>query len=158
MLRGVIQPGDAGFGWNQLAGEVLAVALVVGAFWRRRRLADRRRAARKERPPQPEKVLRPAGYSASCRIEDLADQRLFAVVEALAAGAVLGILCTAFYPLLEELVLGRFSFPQLSAAPKSYLLWPGLAMALLACLWMVREFGLAGRFDNDLRNWRFGPG
>jgi len=152
----VTQPGESGFGWNQLVGEVLAVAAVIGAFVLRRWHKGRRAAARRERPPQQEKVLRPAGYSASCQIEDLVDRQLSALTQALGGSIVLGILCGSFYPIAEGLALGRFSFAQLLAAPNWYVMLPGVAMASLALLCLIRGFSLTSKFGDELRNWRFG--
>jgi uncharacterized protein YneF (UPF0154 family) len=44
-----------------VVGSLGAYALVVGSFWGLFWLKKRRREERKERPPQREKLLRPAG-------------------------------------------------------------------------------------------------
>jgi hypothetical protein len=150
------QPGDSGFGWNMAIGEVLAAATALGAFVWRLRLRKRRQAARNERPPQSEKILRPAGYSASCRVIDLSDRLLFALLEAAAGAVVLGILCAAFYPFIAGLLLGRFTVGQLRTGTNPYLWLQGVAMAVLALLWTIRQFSLASKYAEDLRNWRFG--
>ena len=45
----------------QVVGSLVACALVLGSFWGLFWLKMRRRKERKERPPQWEKLLRPAG-------------------------------------------------------------------------------------------------
>ena len=155
-LRRMVQPGDSGFAWNIVIVEVLAVAAVVAAFEGRRRFRKRQQEERDERPPQSEKVLRPAGYSANRRIFDLSDRLLFALLEACAGAVVFGLLCIALYPLAVNLVLGRISFAQLWAAPICYL-WPqALGMSTLALLLTIWRFSVASKLDQELRNWRFG--
>jgi hypothetical protein len=53
-----MQIGDGVVGWTQAAGAALGAGLVVGVFWLKRR----RREQPRERPPEREKLLRPAGY------------------------------------------------------------------------------------------------
>jgi len=69
-----------------LAGALCGGALVVGvslwALW----LKKRRRQERDERPPQEEKILRPAGYFAMGRVEELGDRLTWGMVRAVLAG------------------------------------------------------------------------
>src|SRR5207244_10528771 len=76
-------------------------------------LQRRRREARKERPPQNEKLLRPPGYSALLKIDDLADNLPFTAAQALAAGIVFGIGAGSFYPAIAGILLHRFTLGQL---------------------------------------------
>ena len=62
-----MQTGVGSLNLAQVVGSLAAGALVLGGFWGLFWLKRRRREARNERPPQREKVLRPAGYSAICR-------------------------------------------------------------------------------------------
>ncbi len=148
--------GVGGFGWNLLFGEVLGPLIAAGAFVVHFKIKKRRKAARRERPPQREKVLRPAGYSALCRIDDLTERGLLALLYTLAAAAVLGIMCSAFFPLVEGLVAGRFTFTQVRGAASWHLLWPGATMMALALVVTVWQFWRTTKLDDDLRNWRFG--
>jgi hypothetical protein len=61
----------------------------------------RRREARKERPPQKQKLLRPAGYSGLCRLDDVGEEFTSALAQALAAGVLFGITAAPLYPLLK---------------------------------------------------------
>jgi hypothetical protein len=149
-------PGDNGLGWNLVIVEVLAVAAILGAFEGRRRFKKRQQAERNERPPQSEKGLRPAGYSASRRIFELSDDLLFALLEACAGAIVFGLLCIPLFSLAANVVLGRISFAQLWAVPICFLWLQGFGMATLALLWTIRQFSLASKRDQELRDWRFG--
>src|ERR1043165_6780777 len=155
-FRRMPNPGDNGLGWNMMIGEVLAVAAVVGAFVGKRHLRKRQQAARNERPPQPDKVLRPAGYSASRRVFDLSDSLLFALLGAGGAAVVFGILCAAFYPFAAGMVLGRFTVAQVARGTNPYFWWQGLAMGAVALLWVIAQLSFGSKFEQDLRNWRFG--
>jgi len=66
-----MQTGVGGLNWAQVVGSLVACALVLGCFYGLLSVKKRRREKRKERPPQREKLLRAAGYSAMCRIDVL---------------------------------------------------------------------------------------
>lgn len=120
----------------------------------------RRRKARKERPPQPAKLLRPAGYSSLCHVDDAFDKLFFAFMEAIGAGAIFGLFLGAcFGPLAvvaHGLVLRQFSFAQLCAAPKSYMVFAILTAGLAALLWCIRSSLLTFRYEDEIRTWRLG--
>jgi len=81
------------------AGFVLATSIVWA--WNGRR----RKAFVGERPPQREKLLRHAGYSLQCSINDLSEHWNFELAQALSAGVGLGLLISGVFPLIEGLVL-----------------------------------------------------
>jgi Nuclease-related domain len=148
------QPGS--LSWNVLLGEVIGALVVIGAFVGHFKIKKHREEARRERPPQREKVLRPAGYSANRRIDDLAERRLLALAYTIGAAAMLGIMCVGFFPLVEGLVAGRFTFAQVRGAASWHLLWPGVGMTALALLGMIWCFRRTAQLEDELRNWRFG--
>ena len=94
-----------GINWTQIAGMICGAALVFAVFlivaWHR----ARKRRALAERPPQRSKLLRPAGYSLQCRIDDLSERWLLAVLQALMSGCVIGVLSSGIYPVAEGLVI-----------------------------------------------------
>lgn len=69
--------------WPTLAGAVFGCGAVVGVLLGLFNWQERRRRARKERPPLKNKLLRPAGYSAMCQVLDLADKLMPALAFAL---------------------------------------------------------------------------
>jgi hypothetical protein len=137
---------------GMLAGGVVVLGIVVG--WQR--LKKRRREARRERPPQAEKLLRPAGYSALCRLEELADSLVTALFQAIGAGLVFGLMAGAFYPLLEGLALGRFTFAEIRHAPKSETLLAPACLVLIGLLWSIREITVVWKIEDQIRTWRLG--
>ena len=58
------------------------------------------------RPPQREKLLRPAGYSAMRRIDALSEKWMSAAAQAVGAGMFFGLIVGTFYPLLAALAFG----------------------------------------------------
>ncbi len=150
------QPGVGGFGWNMLLGEVMGALVVIGAFIGRFKIRKLRAEARKERPPQREKVLRPAGYSASCRIDDLMERRLLSFVYTFASAMTVGIMCIGFLPLAQGLVAGRFTFAQMRGVANRHLLWTGVGMTVAAVAGVIWCFRRTATLDDELRNWRFG--
>jgi hypothetical protein len=56
-----MQTGVGALNTAQVIGSLVACALVPGSFWGLFRLKKWRREERKERPPQRQKLLRPAG-------------------------------------------------------------------------------------------------
>jgi hypothetical protein len=110
-----MQTGIGGLNLAQVVGSLVACALVLGGFYGLFSLKKRRREQRKERPPQREKLLRPAGYSAMCRIDALWEKWTWA-----AAGLGRGpgivtyfILAQSFLPplTLEKASLSHFQDP-----------------------------------------------
>jgi hypothetical protein len=140
----------------QVVGALVACALVLGSFWGLFRLKRRWREERKERPPQREKLLRPAGYSAMCRIDALSEKWMSAAAQAVGAGVFFGLTVGTFYPLLAALALGRVTVGQVWNAPKSDVIIVAALVGIIALLWAVRAFQAVWRVDDELRNWRFG--
>lgn len=151
-----MQTGVGGFNLAQVVGSVVAWALVLGGFWGLFWLKKRRREERKERPPQREKLLRPAGYSAMCRIDALWEKWMWAAAQAVGAGMFFGLTVGTFYPLLAALALGQVTMGQLWRASGSSVILVAVFAAIIALLWAVRGFQLVWRLDDELRNWRFG--
>ena len=142
--------------WAQVVGSLVAEALVLGTFWGLFWLKKRRREERKERPPQREKLLRPAGYSAMCRIDALSEKWMSAAAQAVGAGLFFGMIGGTFYPLFAGLALGRFTVREVWSAPRSDVIIVAALAGLIALLWAVRAFQEVWRLADDLRNWRFG--
>ena len=142
--------------WAMIAGELVGCALVAGTLVFLFILKKRRREARNERPPQNQKLLRPAGYAAMCRLDELADELMSALAQALSAGFLFGMTAGPCYPVFEALALGRFTLPELWRAPKSEVLLAAACFMLVTLLWCVREIGIAWKLDGEMRNWRFG--
>lgn len=140
----------------QVVGLLVAFALVLGSFWGLFWLKRRRRGERKERPPQREKLLRPAGYSAMCRIDALWEKCMSAVAQAIGAGVVFGLVVGSFYPLLAALALGQVTMRQVWSTPKSDVIIVAAFVGIIALLWAVRAFQSVWRLDDELRHWRFG--
>lgn len=151
-----MQTGAVGLNWTQVAGSLAGCALVVGAFFWLFRLKRRRKEERRERPPQKEKLLRPAGYSAMCRVDELAEKWTWAAVQAIGAGVIFGLTAGTLFPLVAGVALGRFTVAQVWAAPKSDVLIAVALVGLISLLWTVRGFQMVWITDDELRNWRFG--
>ena len=151
-----MQTGVGGLNLPQVIGSLVACALVLGVFWGLIWLKRRRREERKERPPQREKLLRPAGYSAMRRIDALWEKCMSAVAQAIGAGVFFGLTVGTFYPLLAALALGRVTTRQVWTAPGSDVIIVAALVGIIALLWAVRGFQAVWRLDDELRNWRFG--
>jgi hypothetical protein len=150
------QSEDVGFGWTQITGIVLGTGLVVAAFATWAWFKRRSRAARNEKPPQSAKLLRPAGHSLHCRIDELNEKWGSAVMQSAMAGSMLGLLFSAFYPIIEALVLQRVTFDQIRTQPKSYLLLSLAALIISALAWLIASLDQAFRWHREIRNCRFG--
>ncbi len=151
-----MQNGLLGLNWTHSVGAVAGCALVVGALFAVVKLKQRRRDARKERPPQEEKILRPAGYYAMERLGELDEKTVGMLTRVLVAGMVFGIMGGAFWPLLKGLALGQFTPKQIWAEPKSEILIAGILMAVAALIWCIRELQLFWKLEEQRRAWRFG--
>jgi hypothetical protein len=151
-----MQTGIGGLNLPQVIGSLVACGFVLGVFWGLFWLKRRRREERKERPPQREKLLRPAGYSAMRRIDALWEKCMSAVAQAIGAGVFFGLAVGTFYPLLAALALGQVTMGQLWRASGSSVILVAAFAAIIALLWAVRGFQLVWRLDDELRNWRFG--
>src|SRR5579883_1012423 len=142
--------------WSANIGGVVgcgvAVAALVGIHW----LRQRRREARRERAPQAEKILRPAGYSALKNLEELWEKAEFAVLQVVGASAITGVVGGLLFPVAEGLVFGRFTPGQVIRWPKSYLLGCVGLFGFGTLLWALRAFLIAAGLYEEIRNWRFG--
>src|SRR6266404_6952564 len=124
-----MQSGPFGLNSAQVAGSVAGFGLVIATILGVLRLRKWRRDARNERPPQSEKLLRPAGYSAMSRMDKAADALMDALVQAVSARLVLGLTLGTFYPIFEGLASGHFLFARIWTPP---LRGPAIASAALA--------------------------
>lgn len=156
VFSGAMQTGDGGVGWTQAAGAALGAGLVVGvlvgSFWLKRR----RREERRERPPQREKLLRPAGYWAMKQVDERWEGLTWALAQPIGAGVFFGVVAGTFFPLVAGLALGRFTLAQLWSAPRSDVFLVGLLMGVIGLLWAARALQKVWRLEDDIRNWRFG--
>ena len=130
--------------------------MVLGSFWGLFWVKKRRREERKERPPQREKLLRPVGYSAMCRIDALSEKWMSAAAQAIGSGTFFGLIAGTFYPLLAALALGQVTVRQVWSTPRLDLVIAAALVGLIALLWAVRAFQAVWRLTDELRNWRFG--
>ena len=132
------------------AGLVFVVFLFLA--WHRRR----RKTRLLERPPQRTKLLRPPAYSLQCRIDDLSERWIFALMQAVSSGAVFGLMCAGFYPLVEGLILRRFSLAQIIAQPHSHMLISAAALGASTIAWLIKSIFEAITLQKEVRNCRFG--
>jgi hypothetical protein len=111
----------------------------------------RRRRQLGERPPQPEKLLRPAGYSLQQKLENSHEELLFALLQLIGAAAVLGpalYLCAKVTAVFWRKL---FNPMELLSVPHGYavLLLPVATLALIAWagwnLWRVFKLVEEGR-------------
>jgi hypothetical protein len=129
---------------------------VIAALVCRRVLINRRRTENKERPPQKSKLLRPAGYSCLCNLDEAFEQLLFALLQTIGAGALFGIAFAPLEPVLRGLILRKFSFAQLCAVPNAYGVLVLSFLALVPLVWCIRSVRLVFKYEDDARNWRLG--
>jgi hypothetical protein len=145
-----------GVNWDQIIGMICGAGFVFAVFlmiaWRRRR----RKAIFLERPPQRAKLRRPAGYSLQCRIDDLSERWVFALMQAVFSGSVLGLLCAGFYPIVIGLILRRFSLSEIRNAPQSYWLISAAALGVAITAWSIKSIAEAFSLQQEIRNCRFG--
>ncbi len=129
---------------------LIGIGLVVAAFAALVWIKRRSQAARHERPPLRTKILRPPGYSLTCRIDELAEKLTVPVMQAVCAGALLGLTGSAFYPLMEGLVLRRFTLAEIR-------LQPVLHLAVPRCLGLVSTCMDSWELDPGRQNSRQHP-
>lgn len=151
-----MQKEQVGFGLSEFIGSLAGAGLVLVSLllivWFQRRA----RADRNERPPQKAKLLRPAGYWLGRQIVEYGDRWTLEILQALAGGAVLGLMLNALYPLLSGWMFNRITFAQITSHPRSYLLLSVVALAISAIAWIIRSVTLALRLQRKIRNCRFG--
>jgi hypothetical protein len=90
------------------------------------------------------------------RVDDLAEKLMPALAGAVGAGVVFGMAAATFYPVLEGVVLGRFTLAQLRHAPKAEIFLAGACFMLGCLLWSLREIIVVWRLEDQMRTWRFG--
>lgn len=150
------QPPSGGLSWPQAVGSGIGVVLVLALGFGVLRLKHLRMAARKERPPLKEKLLRPPGYSLYRRIDDVSDRLLLWALQAMVSGALFGLVAGAFYPLVEALALQRVRFAAVWSQPGSHVLISAACIGLAGLLWTVRSIAGAVQAFNEIENCRFG--
>lgn len=146
----------AGLGSNQIIGFFLGIGLVFATFavvaWRKRH----DKIARRETPPQRTKILRPAGYSLSCRIDELDETFNLWVPYAIAGGGVLGLAVSVLYPFAEGLVLRRFTLAEIRHGLPGELLFSILAFAIASLAWTIASVIKVFQIQGKIRDYRFG--
>src|SRR5437660_5437529 len=105
-----MQSGPFRLNSAQVVGSLAGFGLVIVTFVGVLRFRKWRRDARNERPPQSEKLLRPAGYSAMSRMDKASDGLIDALVQTVSAGVVFALTLGTFYPVLDGLARGDFVF------------------------------------------------
>ncbi len=74
-----MDPAQSGLSWLQVMGSPVAPALIIGIIYAFVWYREQAKQKRRERPPQEEKILRPAGYFALCRVEELNEKLMLAL-------------------------------------------------------------------------------
>src|SRR2546430_13122803 len=132
-----MQSGPFGLNSAQVAGSVAGFGLVIVTFAGVLRFRKWSRDARNERPPQSEKLLRPAGYSSMRRMDKATDALMPALVQAVSAGLLFGLTLGNFYPIFQGLASGHLLFAQIWTPP---LRGPAVILSMLAvvaALWLI---------------------
>jgi len=150
------QAGEIPVSWSSIIGGVVGCGVAAAALVGIYRLREWRREARRERAPQTEKILRPAGYFALGRALELWEEVQFAALQVIGASVVGGGMFGLLFPVAAGLVLGRFTLRQVLAAQNSHVFYSILLFGTGALLWAVREFVIAARLSDEARNWQFG--
>jgi hypothetical protein len=150
------QAGDFSISWGIIISGVVGCAVALAGLVGIYLLRERRRESRGERAPQTEKILRPAGYSALTRANELWEKIEFVAVQVIGASAMSGIMFGLLFPLAKSLVLGHFTLKQVVTAPHSYMLCSVLLLATGPLLWALRGFIIITKHYDEARNWRFG--
>jgi hypothetical protein len=145
-----------GIGWNQIVGMFLGAGFVLATFVVRAWNGRRRRALVGERPPQRAKLLRPAGYSLQCSINDLSERWNFELAQALSAGVGLGLLSAGVFPVLEGLILNRFTITEIFSQPQAYVFYSVAALAIAAVAWLIKSVVESFSIQKKIRNCQFG--
>jgi len=151
-----MQSGPLGLNWFQAAGSLGGCTLVLLIVLGLLRLQKWKRDERRERPPQNEKLLRPAGYSATCRMEAAGEALMDALTQAVLAGLVFGISFGTLYPVLAARAGHPVIFAEIWKAPLGWLLIPVLVLLIGSLLWMIWKARMVLEFTAHVRNWRFG--
>jgi hypothetical protein len=135
-----------------VVGLFISFAVTFSLVW----FKGKRRARRDERPPQSEKLLRPPGYFAACKVEELAEKVVLILARATCAAVLFGLsfacLCLVFSALAHRAV----TFRDLWGSPQFYQLVALTVVGLVAPVWCIWEFVWLSAAIDELRNWRFG--
>ena len=142
--------------WTPLVGAVAGCLLVFGALFGILWFKKRKREQRGERPPQEEKILRPPGYFAICRLDELAEKLAWVVLHAVASGAVFGTVAATLWPVAAGLALGWFTVKQMWVVPGFGVVVAGALSGLVAFLWLVRQIQVLWRLVDELQAWNLG--
>jgi Nuclease-related domain len=142
--------------WSPAIWSVVSALMVFLVLLSRQWLVNQQRKARNERPPQTTKLLRPAGHTCFCRMDEAFEKLMSALVQMAGAGAIFGLSLGGVAPIIQGLVLRRFSLAQLWAVPKSSMLAVMLVVAVSALAWCVAMALSVFRYLDDVRNWRMG--
>ncbi|MDE2103401.1 MAG: NERD domain-containing protein [Patescibacteria group bacterium] len=134
----------------------IGAALAVAIFSIYALIKRRHKEARNERPPQQTKILRPAGYSLSRRIDELSEKFNMMVTGSVVAGMVLGLLLTGIYPIIEGLLLQRVTFSELRAQPDFYYAYSLGFLMLSAVAAMFGAIARSIQINNEMRNCQLG--
>ena len=89
-------------------------------------------------------------------LEELWEKAEFAMLQVVGASLVSGGVGGLLFPVVQGLVLARFTPGELIRAPKSYVLGSAALFGFGALLWAVRSFLIAAGLYEEIRNWRFG--
>jgi hypothetical protein len=147
-------PGaDVGFTWVHILGAFGGMGLFIGGVVLLYRFKEWRRESRRERPPQSEKILRPAGWSSMQEFDEVFERLMFAFLWGVAGGAMVGVMLGGFVPIVQVVVLGQATWGQVARVPQFYLgaiLWVG------GLLWAVFWFVRFSELLDEVRHWRFG--
>jgi hypothetical protein len=148
--------GVFGLNWTPMVGAVCGCLLAFGGSCSILWFKKRKREERNERPPQEEKILRPPGYFAMCRVEELAEKLVWVMLMAASAGMIFGGVAGTLWPVAAGWALGRFTVRQIWAAQGSEILIATALLGLVALLWSVRQFEVMWKLVDELRTWKFG--
>lgn len=146
----------SGLGWDQygamLVGGLLAMLLPLAfLLWDRRQ-----RRLRKERPPQQEKLLRPAGHSLRLKVDELWERITEHVVVGACAGAVLGATAPPALRVFYLWLVGQVTASDILASAKpGPLVGAGFLMAA-AALGLARQVMVTLRDLRAVRDHEFG--
>jgi hypothetical protein len=156
MLRCMTQAVQFGLTWTQIAWAICGVVIALGGLVGVHKLQERRREARGERPPQSEKILRPAGWSAMLRLNDLFDGLMFMALQVVFGAVFVGLGIGCFFPVVSALRLGQVTLAQLRDYPNAHVFVSALLFFAGALGWtgvrVLQSFwGL--RADEELAVW-----
>lgn len=151
-----MQAAISGLDWDQyggmLVGGLLAVLLPTAVLlWDRRQ-----RRLRKERPPLPNKLLRPPGYSLGLKVDELWERITTQLMIGYAAGTILGIITPSAVSLFYHWLVGHFTFSELVRSGAGGLFMAVILLIFGLVLTLTRQVLVVLRDFRQLRNYQFG--